>query len=120
MKKNSLISSFKCAFCGIFSAIKRERNLKIHIFAMIMVIIAGLFFKLSSIEWIICLILFGLVISAELINTGIENAVDLAMPEKNEIAKYAKDVSAGAVLFLAIISVIIGLIIFVPKIIILF
>lgn len=114
MKK--LINSFKYAICGIGTAMKRERNLKIHIIIMLLVITAGFVFNISTIEWIICIILFGLVISAEMFNTAIEITVDIAMPEKNEKAKKAKDISAGAVLITAIVSAIIGLIIFVPKI----
>lgn len=114
MKK--LINSFKYAICGIVTAMKRERNLKIHIIIMLLVIISGFIFNISTIEWIICIILFGLVISAEMFNTAIEITVNIAMPEKNEKAKNAKDISAGAVLITAIVSAIIGLIIFVPKI----
>ena len=83
----------------------------------LLVIIAGVIFDLNAIEWIICVILFGLVISLELINTAIETTVDLAMPEINEKAKLAKDIAAGAVLVSAIVSVIVGLIIFIPKLI---
>ena len=114
-KSKNVITSFKYAFQGVFSAIKTERNLKIHISIMILVIIAGIFLKISKMEWIICIILFGIVISAEMFNTAIEQTVDIAMPEKNEKAKIAKDVSAGAVLIVAISSAIIGLIIFIPK-----
>ena len=115
-KSKNVISSFKYAFQGVFSAIKTERNLKIHITIMILVIIFGIMLKISKAELIICIILFGLIISMELINTAIENTVDLVTKEKNEQAKIAKDVAAGAVLVSAIASAIIGLIIFVPKI----
>ena len=111
-----LINSFKYAIEGFISSFKTERNMKIHIMAMILVIIAGFIFKLTKIEWCIISIVIALVISAELINTAIETTVDIAMPDINEKAKYAKDIAAGAVLFSAIISVIIGLIIFLPKI----
>ena len=114
MKK--LIKSFKYAVEGIFTGIKKEQNMKIHIVIMILVIIFGILLKISKIEWIICIALFGLVISMELINTAIENAVDLITKEKNEQAKIAKDVAAGAVLVSAMASAIIGLMIFVPKI----
>lgn len=114
MKK--LLKSFKYAFDGIYTGIKEEQNMKIHITIMILVIIFGIMLKISKIEWIICIILFGFVISMELINTAIENTVDLVTKEKNEQAKIAKDVAAGAVLVSAIASAIIGLIIFVPKI----
>lgn len=118
MKK--LLKSFKYAFDGIFTGIKEEQNMKIHITIMILVIIFGIMLKISKMEWIICIILFGLVISMELINTAIENTVDLVTKEKNEQAKIAKDVAAGAVLVSAIASAIIGLIIFVPKILLIF
>lgn len=115
MKK--FFRSFKYALEGIFRGIKEEQNMKIHIAIMILVIIFGILLKISKVEWIICIALFGLVISMELINTAIENAVDLITKEKNEQAKIAKDVAAGAVLVSAIASAIIGLIIFVPKVI---
>lgn len=115
-KRKKLRNSFKYAFQGIREAWKKEQNLKIHFLIMLLVIIAGFIFNISTTEWIVCLILFALVISLELINTAIETTVDLAMPEINEKAKYAKDIAASAVLFSAIISAIVGLIIFLPKI----
>ncbi len=119
MEKNSakkLINSFKYAIEGIRTAMKTEQNLKIHILIMILVIIAGIILKISQMEWIICIILFGFVISLELVNTAIENTVDLITMEKNPKAKIAKDVAASAVLIAAISATIIGLIIFIPKI----
>lgn len=117
VKRKKLINSFKYAFSGLKSAYKREQNLKIHILIMFLVIIFGIIFKISKIEWIICLILFGLVITEELMNTAIEAIVDIIMPQINPKAKLAKDVAASAVLVTAISSAIVGLIIFVPKII---
>ncbi len=110
------LNSFKYAFEGIITTIKEERNIKIHILAVVVVIIMGVTYKISQVEWIICLILFGLVISSEIINTSIENAVDLITKEENELAKKAKDAAAGAVLVNAIISAIIAGIIWIPKI----
>lgn len=115
-KRKKLRNSFKYAFEGIEEAWRTEQNLKIHFVIMALVIIAGFIFKISAMEWIVCLLLFAIVISLELINTAIETTVDIAMPDINEKAKYAKDIAAGAVLFSAMISVIIGLIIFLPKI----
>ena len=115
-KTKKLINSFKYAIEGIISSFKTEQNMKIHIFIMILVIILGMVLKLSTLEWIILTIVVALVISAELFNTTIETVVDMITKEKNEKAKLAKDVAAGAVLVLAIGSVIIGLIIFIPKI----
>ena len=114
-KSKNVISSFKYAFQGMFSALKTERNLKIHVTIMILVIIAGIVLKISKIEWIICIILFGLVIGGEMLNSAIETVVDIAMPDINPKAKFAKDAAAGAVLIAAIMAAIAGMIIFIPK-----
>lgn len=98
MKNKKILKSFKYAFNGIIKSFKTEKNMKFHILMMVLVIIAGTLLKISKIEWIICVILFALVISAELINTAIETIVDMITMEKNEKAKIAKDVAAGAVL----------------------
>ena len=83
---------------------------------MLLVIIVGFLLKISLTEWFVCIIWFAIVISGELFNTAIETVVNIAMPYRNPKAKAAKDISAGAVLMLAIGSAITGLIIFVPKI----
>ncbi len=111
-----LINSFKYAFTGIFQSLKTEKNMKIHFFFHFLVIVMGFLFKLSYYEWLICLLCCAMVISGELFNTAIEVTVDLAMPKEDAKAKLAKDVSAGAVLVLAIFSFGIGLLIFLPKI----
>ncbi len=115
-KMKKIRNSFKYAIEGIWTSFKTERNMKIHIFIMILAIIAGIILKINKSEWIICIILFAIVIGSELFNTSIETIVDMVMPEKNEKAKIAKDVSAGAVLVVAIGAAIIGLVIFVPRI----
>ena len=107
-----ILNSFKYAIEGIISSFKTERNMKIHISAMIIVIICGILLKLDKIEWCIIIIAIVTVISAELFNTAIETVVDMISPEKNEKAKLAKDIAAGGVLVIAIGSAIIGLIIF--------
>lgn len=109
-------NTFVCALKGIFNTIKEERNIKVHLVATALVIIAGILLKISITEWIICIILFGLVISAEIVNTAIEATVDLVTRERHPLAGKAKDAAAGAVLVLAIVSAIIGGIIFIPKI----
>lgn len=116
----SLGNSFKYAFQGIWSSFRSERNMKIHIFMMILVILFGILLDIRLGEWITCIILFALVIGAELFNTAIEAVVDMISLEKSPQAKLAKDISAGAVLVFAIAAAIIGLIIFIPKIIELF
>ena len=116
VKSKKLINSFKYAIQGIFSSFKNERNMKIHIFIMFLVIISGIILKINKYEWIICILCFAIVISGELFNTAIETVVDMVMPYKNDKAKIAKDISAGAVLTLAIGAAIVGVIIFVTKI----
>lgn len=112
-----LANSFKYAWQGIVQSYKGEQNLKIHTFIAILVIVFGFFLKISYIEWLVCLILIGLVLMAEFINTAIEYVVDLASPSVQPLAKASKDTAAAGVLMMAIISAIIGLIIFIPKII---
>ncbi len=120
MKNKKLINSFKYAFKGIGSSLKSERNMKIHFAMMVLVIIAGILLNISMWEWIICFILFGLVISLEMVNTAIEIVVDMVSPEYNLKAGHVKDIAAGAVLVNAIVAFIVGLLIFLPKIIRLF
>jgi undecaprenol kinase len=108
--------SFSFAAQGIVHALKRERNMKIHLAASFIVILMGIFFSLTKTEWLFVLMAIGGVISLELVNTAIERVVDLATAQAHPLAKQAKDVAAGAVFIFAIFSVVIGLIIFVPKI----
>ncbi|MDO5825288.1 MAG: diacylglycerol kinase family protein [Methanosphaera sp.] len=122
LKSKNIIESFRYAVTGIINSFK-ERNLKIQLFVMIMVVLLGLHLKISMNEWFVCIILFALVIGAEIFNTAIENAVDFIEKNRNdnpwnpdENAKLAKDASAGAVLVVSIASAVIGLMIFLPKI----
>ena len=98
-------------------AIEHEPNMKIHVVVAILVVIMAIILKVSIIEWIILVLLIGAVLAAETINTTIENLVDMYTKEYDEKAKIVKDTAAGTVLILAITSAIIGLIIFIPKII---
>ena len=112
-----LTNSFKYASEGIKQSYKGEQNLKIHTFVAILVIVFGFFLKISYLEWLVCLVLIGLVLMAEFFNTAIEYVVDLASPKIHPLAKAAKDTASAGVLMMAIISAIIGLIIFVAKLI---
>lgn len=87
---------------------------------MLLVVILGFILKLAAWEWVVCIVLFALVIGAELFNTSIEEVVNLLSPEIRIHAKYAKDIAAGAVLVNAFFSAVVGCIIFIPKIIALF
>ena len=112
-----LKKSFGYAFKGIDDVISNEPNMKIHVSVAILVVIMAFLLKISMIEWIILVLLIGLVLAVEVINTTIENLVDMYTKDYNERAKVVKDTAAGTVLILAITAVIIGLMIFIPKII---
>lgn len=98
-RKQPLFKSFGYAFEGIWTGISKERNMKIHCLAVILVTAVGTFVGLTPMEWCICLLLFGMVISLELVNTAVEAVVDLVTEERKPLAKIAKDTAAGAVLF---------------------
>ena len=114
--KSPLYKSFGYAIAGIVACIRQERNMKIHLTAAILVTAAGTLLRISAAEWMVCLILFGLVMSLELVNTALEAVVDLVTQEQRPLAKKAKDAAAGAVLVSAVMAAIIGLIIFLPKV----
>jgi len=115
-----LFRSFGYAFHGVRMMIKQEQNAKIHLIAVISVGVAGFFFHLSLSEWIVIVIVSGGVFTAEAINTSIEALSDTIAPEYNHNIKQVKDFAAGAVLVASITAAIVGLIVFIPKIIALF
>ncbi len=115
LDKKRLVDSFRYASYGIVEAYKGEQNLRIHTVVAVLVIICGFVFQISYVEWLICLVLIGLVLMSEFFNTAIEYVVDLASPDIHPLAKLAKDTASAGVLMMAIISAIIGLIIFVPE-----
>ena len=114
MNVRKFFRSFTYAIQGILTATK-EQNLRFHILSAVVVVIAGIVTGLSLVEWLILTLIIALVIGAEMFNTAIERVVDLSSPEIHPLAKDAKDVAAGAVLVFASASVIIGLLIFLPK-----
>ena len=114
-KEKPLLKTLSYGFNGILYTLKHERNMVIHFLVMTLVIIAGIVFKITFVEWGVCFVLFALVLSLELMNTALENVVDLVTEEKKQKAKIAKDAAAGAVLVAAIFSVIIGISIFLPR-----
>ena len=114
-KEKPLLKTLSYGFNGILYTLKHERNMVIHFLVMTLVIIAGIVFKITFVEWGVCFVLFALVLSLELMNTALENVVDLVTEEKKPKAKVAKDAAAGAVLVAAIFSVIIGISIFLPR-----
>jgi diacylglycerol kinase len=111
----SRIKSFKYAFEGIFLLLKTQHNAWIHFISTIAVVLTGLLFKLSTTEW--CLIILSIIIvwMSEALNTACEFLADVTSPEFHPLIKKSKDVAAGAVLITAIGAVVIGLLIFLPK-----
>lgn len=117
-KNRTLVASMEFAITGIITAFKEERNMRKHMISAILAIIAGTVFRISVTEWLFWLLAIFLVITFEIINSAIENVVDLASNYHfSMLAKNAKDMAAGAVLIISGYAVLTGLIIFVPKII---
>ena len=111
-----LVKSFGYALHGIRLMINNEQNAKIHLFAMVIVVIAGCYFHLSTTEWLTIVIVSGGVFAAEAFNTSIEALSDTIAPEYNKNIKHVKDFAAGAVLVVSVTALIVGLIVFLPKI----
>ena len=117
--KNSfvrLIKSFGYAFTGIYDLLRSEPNTRIHLLATVCALIAGFLLRILKTEWCIIMIVIALVWAAEAFNTAIEKLTDHLFPEYHETARLAKDVAAGAVLVCAIAALVCGLVIFIPKI----
>ena len=115
-KNRDVISSLEFALTGIFTAFKEEKNMRSHVLSAVAAIIAGLIFRISATEWLFLLLSIFLVIAIEIMNSAVENVVDLASDYHFSMrAKNAKDMAAGAVLVVSGFAVITGLIIFLPK-----
>ena len=112
----SRFASLRFAINGLWSLLRYEHNSRIHLGVAISAIILGIVLRLNSSEWCLIIILTGLVFITELLNSALESLADYTNPDLNELIKNAKDYSAAAVLLSAIISVVIGAIIFIPKI----
>jgi diacylglycerol kinase len=109
--------SFQNAFRGIWTAITTQTNIRIHFVVASLVLLTAVYLHLSIFDILVLVLTISIVMLAELINTSIEFLSDAVTLEHNEYIKQAKDVSAGAVLLSAIFAAIIGLMIFIPKII---
>ncbi|GAB2021942.1 diacylglycerol kinase [Pseudolactococcus yaeyamensis] len=116
-KNLTVYASLEFALTGIITAFREERNLRKHAVSAIITIIFGFVFRISITEWLFSLLAIFLVIFGEIINSAIENVVDLASEYHfSMLAKNAKDMAAGAVLFISLYAVIVGMLIFLPKI----
>ena len=115
-KNRELIASLEFALTGIFTAFKEERNMRKHALSAILAIVAGFLFGISVTEWLFLLLSVSLVIAFEIMNSALENVVDLASDYHfSMLAKNAKDMAAGAVLVISGFALVTGLMIFVPK-----
>ncbi len=114
-KGGGLVPSFRYAGAGLWWALKTQRNLRIHIGLGTLATLLGLLLGFSTLEFAVLVVTMTLVITLELVNTVVEAAVDLASPAYHPLAKVAKDVAAGAVLASAIGAVLIGLLLFLPR-----
>jgi len=114
LKDKKRTIGFSFAFKGILSVAKSEWNFRVHLIFMVLAVFAGMYFKLSVMEWAIIIIVIALVLITEMINTVIENIIDYLKPDIHPAAAYIKDAAAGAVLISAITAVITGILIFLP------
>jgi len=111
----SRLESFSHAINGLKILIREEHNARIHLIAAILVIVLGFVFQINMFEWVSIIFSIGLVFAFELINSALENIADFVSDEKHILIKKAKDMAAGAVLSASITAFVIGIIIFLPK-----
>jgi diacylglycerol kinase (ATP) len=111
----SRLGSFKFAFKGLWLLLRNEHNSRIHFFAALIAIAMGFFLKINLVEWSVLVIVIGIVFISELFNSSLETISDIVDSEWNEKIRNAKDYAAAAVLVAAIISLVAGGIIFIPK-----
>jgi diacylglycerol kinase len=117
-KPQSLKDAFKNAYNGLKYVFSTQRNAKIHLLISLLALFCGVFFRISHSQWTVLVLVIGLVWAAECMNTGVEKLTDLASPEYHILARIAKDCAAAAVLMASATAVVIGLIIFIPRLII--
>ena len=106
------LKSFIYAIHGLLLGIADQRNLKVQLGVAVVVVGAGFYLSITYMEWCVILLCIAMVIGLELVNTALENLVDLVTLERNPLAGKIKDIAAGAVLLVSILSLIIGVIIF--------
>jgi diacylglycerol kinase len=114
--QGKFLKAFAFAFRGIRSAFLEQRNLRIHAAVAALALTGGFYFGIRAVEWCIVLLSIALVIGLEMVNSALENVVDLVTRERHPLAGKAKDMAAGAVLFASVIAAVVGVIIFAPYI----
>ncbi len=115
MNLKKMVDSFNHAINGIINTVRTERNMKIHLVAAILVMIACFFFDISKVEFLILVVTISMVMAAEVVNTAIEAVVDMSTNYYHPLAKIAKNAAAGAVLITAINALIVGYVVFWDK-----
>ena len=109
------IRGFGFAFKGLAYAAKTQLNFRVHLGAALLAVILGFALKLSVAEWLWIMLSCAMVLVTELLNTSIETLTDLVSPEYNKLAGHVKDVAAGAVVVAAVFALVTGVVIFLPK-----
>ena len=110
------IKSFQFAFKGLKDLVISQPNARIHLIAIVIVTTVGLYIGLARSEWLLIILLFGLVLGTEALNTSLEYLTDLVSPDYHPLAGKAKDAAAAAVLLISLTAAVIGILIFLPKI----
>ncbi len=111
-KNPSFLKSFMHSVDGLLYCIRTQRNFRFHLVAALTVFIVGIMYRLDLSQFVVLIFTDGFVVICEMINTAIESAVDKSGTEYNKYAKISKDVSSGAVLFSAMMAVVVALLIF--------
>jgi diacylglycerol kinase (ATP) len=108
----SILESFNYAFQGIIHVLRTQRNLRVHFAVAVLVLIAALYSDVSRLELVALLLAIAFVLIAEMLNTAVEAAIDVATTSFDPMAKLAKDIAAGAVLIAATVAVAVGYLVF--------
>jgi len=114
VRSRNILESFRFAFEGLWYALRTQRNTRIHLSIAAAVVVVGLCLNLSHVQWAVLTLTIGFVLVSEMLNTVAETLVDLISPGYHPLAKVVKDVTAGAVLLTAIVSVVVGLLVLGP------
>ena len=114
MRRASLVQSFLAALAGVRHVFVTQRNARIETAILVLVVIAGVWLELSSLQWAVIAVCAGSVLATEIVNTALEAVVNLLSPEYHDSARDAKDTAAAAVLIVSIASVVVGLMILGP------
>ncbi|MBT9175865.1 MAG: Undecaprenol kinase [Firmicutes bacterium] len=114
-RQHTLRDSFRDASVGLRTALREERNMRIHFAALVLLCAVSLALGLNALEWALLLLAAGAVVGLELLNSAIERAVDLAEPRENELAAMSKNLAAGGVLVASVVAVLVGCLVLGPK-----